>query len=128
MAYAAARNTMEWDRREFDRQRYFEKKDLLLDYLGRECMVCGSSDFIEFDHINPDSKSFSIMARWSAPLEVLLPEIEKCQPLCRDCHKAKSDRSLVDHGEGTQGKRGCKCYPCRERMMAYQKARRLLHK
>ena len=120
---------MGWDRSEFDRQRYFERKDLLLDFLGRECISCGSTDLIEFDHIDPSTKKFSIMSKWNSPMEVLIPEIRKCQPLCHNCHKEKSKgpRS-VDHGEGASGKKNCKCSPCKDRKNEYMRAWKSLNK
>ncbi len=47
----------------------------------------------KFDHINPLEKSFDISRKMTAPLEVLYPEIDKCQLLCSKCHieKTKND-------------------------------------
>ncbi len=64
----------------------------MLAYLSnRKCVICGEDDIrtLEFDHIYPPSKKFSISKgvtnglRW----EVILDEIHKCRILCANCHK-----------------------------------------
>lgn len=67
----------------------------MLDYLeGKSCVGCGIQDnrVLEFDHIEPSTKSFGI-ARGIADTrswENILIEIEKCQILCANCHKIKT--------------------------------------
>lgn len=64
----------------------------MLRYLkDRSCLVCGEQDIrtFEFDHINPENKSFGIAKgitdgrKW----DVILAEISKCRILCANCHK-----------------------------------------
>ena len=114
---------MDWSNRSnYDALRYQRRKTELLDILVTTCVQCGSDSNIEFDHIDPSTKEFSVMLRWTSPLSVLLPEIEKCQPLCATCHKEKSSRDgSVDHGSGRSGKRNCKCGPCRLKKNAYMR-------
>jgi len=60
----------------------------------KSCIECGISDsrVLEFDHINPKAKSFSITRaindtrKW----ENILLEINKCQILCANCHKIRT--------------------------------------
>ena len=80
------------------------------------------TDDLEVDHITPETKSFSIMSKWSLGLEKLKPELEKCQLLCNVCHKNKSDEALrVPHGGGVSGKKNCKCIPCRAQKNKYMR-------
>lgn len=67
----------------------------MMQYLSdKSCVICGVSDprILEFDHINPKMKSFSISRAITNVLswETILNEIEKCQVLCANCHKIKT--------------------------------------
>lgn len=67
----------------------------LLEYLkDKACVHCGISDVrvLEFDHINPATKSFGIAQAITRTLqwENVLEEISKCQILCANCHKIKT--------------------------------------
>ena len=42
---------------------------------------------IDFHHINPAEKNFTISENSHAKFEILLKEIEKCIPLCANCHR-----------------------------------------
>lgn len=114
--------------------RYYSRRLDLIESMGGECVECGSEDRLEFDHIDRRAKAFDIAKRLdSAPLDEIQAEIEKCQLLCRDCHKAKSDREQsVQHGGGASGKKNCKCEPCKARkaeyMREYSRKRRALAK
>jgi hypothetical protein len=64
----------------------------MLEYLqDKACVVCNESDIrvLEFDHLDPSQKLFSISQavrlgyRWNG----VLKEIEKCRILCANCHK-----------------------------------------
>lgn len=114
---------MDWSNRSnYDRERYFKRKEMLLDLVGRKCVKCGTEDKIEFDHIDPSTKLFSLMGAWNRPLEELKSEAIKCQPLCHDCHKEKSINFLAAaHGGGKSGKRNCKCEPCKRRKAEYMR-------
>lgn len=70
-------------------------KKIMFDYLSdKSCLQCGVNDprVLEFDHIKPSTKSFSIAQainntqKW----ENILLEINKCQILCANCHKIKT--------------------------------------
>lgn len=64
----------------------------ILEYLkGKSCSICGQTDIrtFEFDHINPESKSFGIAngIRYGRKWDTILDEIAKCRVLCANCHK-----------------------------------------
>ena len=58
------------------------------DYLGNICWCCGATENLQFDHIDPKTKSFNINAQDS--WEKLIPELDKCQLLCPPCHLKKT--------------------------------------
>lgn len=67
----------------------------MYDYLqGKSCEKCGISDprVLEFDHIDPKTKDFSIAKAMHDIMswDKLLAEIQKCQILCANCHKIKT--------------------------------------
>lgn len=67
----------------------------ILDYLSdKSCADCGEADRIvlEFDHLEPSIKHFSISqaVRLGHPWEVVVMELEKCQVLRSNCHKKRT--------------------------------------
>jgi 5-methylcytosine-specific restriction endonuclease McrA len=67
----------------------------MMQYLSdKGCVSCGNTDIrvLEFDHIDPKTKSFSIARAIASTLswENILKEIAKCQILCANCHKIKT--------------------------------------
>jgi len=110
---------------EYGVNRYHARRKMFILEMGSVCVVCGSEDNIEFDHVDPAQKSFNIAKRLQgAPLVTLRLELEKCQLLCSKCHKTKSIRNdEVEHGGGKSGKRNCPCVPCKARKSEYSKER-----
>lgn len=93
-------------------------------YLGAKCRFCSSIDNLEFDHIDPKTKSFNISDAISnnKAWTKLVLELDKCQLLCHDCHKEKSDEEQsVNHGEGLTGKKNCSCDLCKPLKQKYMK-------
>lgn len=111
------------DRTRYDQSRYESKRERLLHIVGTSCAICGSSEMLEFDHIDPEDKSFSIMAHWGRPIDELIPELAKCRTLCHSCHKetASYGRPTVEHGGGLSGKKNCKCDLCKARKAEYMR-------
>jgi 5-methylcytosine-specific restriction endonuclease McrA len=66
------------------------RKMFLIDILGGKCIKCGSIDNLEFDHIYPNTKSFTITHKLTRKIDILIDEIKKCQLLCYSCHKKKT--------------------------------------
>lgn len=71
------------------------KKELqtqMLIYLkNKSCALCSEDDIrvLEFDHLDPLQKSFSISKGITdgMPWDKILSEIKKCRILCANCHK-----------------------------------------
>jgi hypothetical protein len=81
----------------------FYKKNLLVEYKGGCCVVCGYSkctDSLTFHHIDPSTKSFSISGAHCRSVANLKAEVDKCALLCHNCHgelhaNEMSDEDLV---------------------------------
>lgn len=92
------------------------------------CVQCGTTRGLEFDHIDPATKSIAISdaiaACWA--WERLLTELAKCQLLCHDHHREKTLLSRRwNHGtvNGYQ-KKGCRCLECTQRYAQHIEDRR----
>ncbi len=80
---------------EYMKARWGERRAKAIAYLGGKCVRCGTADLLEFDHIDPETKEASIAkaSSWSEYRFYL--ELDKCQLLCKDCHKKKT----IENGE-----------------------------
>lgn len=65
---------------------------------AKGCVVCGYNEdavALDFDHLEPGHKLFSVGTRLSGgSLRSLFAEIRKCQILCANCHRIKTYRRL----------------------------------
>lgn len=66
-------------------------KELAVEYKGGSCVKCGYSKCLralEFHHINPSEKDFSISADGNTrSFEKLKVELDKCIMVCANCHR-----------------------------------------
>lgn len=79
------------NRRKFIRDKMIEYKKSL------SCTDCGISDFrvLDFDHLKDKSFSISYASSNGWGWETILKELEKCQPVCSNCHRIRTyDRRL----------------------------------
>lgn len=101
--------------REYHRNYYRRRRQPMLDYLGGKCADCGSTEELQFDHIDPREKSFEIKANLTLNNPEVRAELDKCQLLCKPCHLRKSakERSGFTHGTmyAWMAKR-CRCEVC----------------
>src|ERR1039458_4439369 len=80
--------------RKYMARRRAERLAKLRNLLGGYCVECGTTDDLEFDHADPETKSFEISSRaLDGPWAALLAEAEKCELRCRPCHWKKSVES-----------------------------------
>lgn len=70
--------------------KYRERRAYMLARLGGRCVICGTTERLEIDHVDPATKHFTLLAEWYRPLEEIDAELEKCQLLCQRDHLAKS--------------------------------------
>lgn len=110
----------------YRRERHRRVKTWAVEHLGGCCTQCGATRDLEFDHVDPLSKTLDVsvaFTRWSR--QRLLDELAKCQLLCPSCHDAKTVEQGswwgVEHGGGASGKRNCPCVPCKTRKSEYQR-------
>jgi 5-methylcytosine-specific restriction endonuclease McrA len=104
------------------KERWSKRRLQAVEFLGGCCKQCGSTESLEFDHVDPSTKIMTI-ARASARSETFFwEEVKKCQLLCTDCHKQKTSIDIgVPHGGGKSGKRNCPCAPCKARKAEYMR-------
>lgn len=108
--------------REYNINRYHKRRQEFIELLGSSCVECGSREELEFDHIDPSTKLFSIGKLLNVGKIKALEELAKCQLLCKSCHKVKTiKQNSVGHGEGLTGKRNCRCKLCAPLKNEYQK-------
>lgn len=72
------------------KQSFREQKEKALKYKGGKCEVCGYSKCsaaLEFHHLDPKEKEFSIGGTNYHKWDDLVPELDKCQLLCANCHR-----------------------------------------
>ena len=102
----------------------------LIELLGGRCVRCGSTDELEFDHIDSETKVFAVGSDMSRAWDKLVEEALKCQLLCRECHVAKGieDRPEPAHSYYRYWYYGCRCATCKAanaRKSARQRERKL---
>lgn len=66
-----------------------KNQTIWLQSLKKECLICGEKESVclDFHHIDPKEKSFTIGKHQSLGKEKLLAEIKKCVCLCSNCHR-----------------------------------------
>lgn len=112
--------------REF--QRKWKAKRRADFFRGKKCVVCGSTERLELDHINRENKKDHKIWTWRE--ERRNEEIRKCQVLCKKCHIQKTNREKGEHlKHGTVGmyksrQYRCRCLPCKRANAQYEKQRR----
>jgi len=64
---------------------------------SNKCAQCGDARHTEADHLGDKVHDCSHYSWWSCHggVEALTLELAKCQPLCRFCHRLKSDKERV---------------------------------
>jgi len=113
------------DNSTYSKIRRQERRLLAFELLGDKCVKCGSTDNLEFDHIDPTTKHYCISEILAFRMEKLLAELSKCQLLCTDCHREKTsnwhktyfahNRNFSPHVHGTARtyhELKCHCEPC----------------
>lgn len=112
--------------RQYQLEKYYRWMDEARESLGGRCAVCGTTENLEFDHIDPATKLFTIGSfRPSRPAWDV--EVAKCQLLCYEHHKEKTAREKRVEVHGTWGmyrNRKCRCQECRDFVNAYMRERR----
>ena len=69
--------------------RKIKLKEQCVSYKGGQCSVCGYKkclSALEFHHVDPKEKKYSISKARGRKFENLKDELDKCVLLCRNCH------------------------------------------
>ena len=66
-----------------------DRLEWLLENIGDTCSLCGSTDQLEFDHINPALKTNRCSFR-AMGISTLDEQRDNIQTLCHSCHKKRS--------------------------------------
>lgn len=103
--------------RQYMSERREQRRQQLREMLGEACVFCGSTDSLEFDHVDPTTKSFTISnaKALDGPWDRLVTEVLKCRLLCSPCHieRTREQKSRVVHGTyWCYKKYKCRCDPC----------------
>ena len=108
---------------EYMRRRIAERRGKAIVQLGGKCAICGSTEELEFDHVNRDPDPRSRKGHgtmWTFSEARLQKELEKCQLLCKLHHLEKTRKeNSVEHGGGLSGKKNCPCVLCKQRKAEY---------
>ena len=74
------KNTVEWQR---------HRKVEAINYKGGKCVKCGYNKYpgaLDFHHLDPSKKDFSISRKKNCSFDIIKPELDKCVLVCRNCH------------------------------------------
>lgn len=105
--------------REYMKQRYYKRRDSVINQLGGKCSICDSTVGLELDHVDRENKKYSISKILAGHSEEKLQkELLKCQVLCSYCHMQKSKKERFGKPETKHGsewmytKYKCRCSLC----------------
>jgi hypothetical protein len=77
-------------KREYLNKRRREQRQKMIQHLGGKCIGCGSTEDLQFDHIDRKEKTENISKLLGYSDERVLLEVNKCQLLCQQCHQYKT--------------------------------------
>lgn len=108
---------------------YDKRRQELLFRLGNSCNKCGSTENLEFDHVDPSTKLHSI-SKILYRADLLEDELGKCQLLCKPCHVEKTraeNKKRIEPYRSAHGTvrrychYGCRCKSCKKAYSNYKK-------
>ena len=65
-------------------------KQRMIYVMGDRCQCCGYNkcqSALEFHHINPEEKDFTLAANANKGWSLIVPELKKCVLVCANCHR-----------------------------------------
>lgn len=76
--------------RKYMLERYHRVRNEMIFILGGKCGVCGSTEELEIDHVDPRSKTMDVARMTYVCERRRSEELDVCQLLCKDCHVTKT--------------------------------------
>jgi len=76
-------------------RRRLENKKRAVQYLGGKCIKCGFNSHLaalEFHHLNPNEKDFTLGNRLNRKWDKVQKELDKCILLCSNCHRIEHSK------------------------------------
>lgn len=111
--------------KQYMKERYHRRRGEYIAEWGGKCVDCGSTENLEFDHINASSKMFNVAKAFAGWTDSRIrAELEKCVLRCSKHHLEKSrreDLGSVEHGGGLTDKKNCRCNLCAPLKNAYSR-------
>lgn len=104
-------------KREYQRNWLSNRRKEWIDSQGGVCAECGSTENLEVDHKDKNTKTHPVATLWSRSKHIRDAELKKCQVLCEDCHKVKSANEAAKKQHGTINmyeRHGCRCIECKQ--------------
>lgn len=103
-----------YKKRERQARWYRNNRLAAIELLGGKCVVCGTTEELEVDHVDPLEKASSNIWSWSKARR--LEELKKCQVLCTTHHGIKTREyaalpTTAPHYKGHN--KGCACQGCK---------------
>lgn len=87
-------------------ERMINFKSLCVEYKGGKCIVCGYNKYhgaLEFHHMNPDDKDFTISQMRKYSFDNLVKfELDKCVLLCANCHREVENGLVLINEKSSQ--------------------------
>ena len=107
------------------KKRWEQRRKQAIEKLGGKCTICGNSENLEFDHIDPSTKLYTIARASSFSEKRFWEEVSKCQLLCVVHHQNKTIKEKtknITHGtiSGYYHYR-CRCLECKTACSKYKK-------
>jgi hypothetical protein len=93
-------------------------------FADKQCEFCGATEDLQLDHINPAEKSYRNAHNvWLWGKKKREAELAKCRALCRSCHVERHyvHRRTAKHGTAAMHSNGCRCRPCNDAKVAYNR-------
>lgn len=122
---------------EYMKARRLKRRLQLIELLGGKCTDCDTTENLEFNHIDRDSKLFELSGKsLDTKWEVILEEANKCELVCKEHHlertreqyesgqiKIWNDKKHLPYIHGTMRcyqEQGCRCDFCKNAKRVYR--------
>lgn len=115
---------------EYKKKFYDDRREKAKTLLGGNCVVCGTTENLHFDHIDSATKQFDISQGLFHSSKVFWAEVVKCQLLCQPHHLEKTLANKEFGGGLNKLERvcgtavaygdGCRCDDCKKWKKLYR--------